>query len=181
MSRLHIPTSIEASPATAQPLLEAVRKQLGGVPNLFRLIASSPAALEGYLGLSGALGRGKLDARTRARLALVVAEENGCDYCLSAHTALGKLARLDDAEMTANRDAASSDPAAAAALRFAAQVVRQRGRVSDADLAAVRAAGHDDAAIVEIVLHVALNTLTNYVNTVAATEVDFPLVSHRPR
>ncbi len=181
MSRLHTPASIEASPAASQPLLEGVRKQLGGVPNMFRVIASSPAALEGYLGLGNALGRGKLDARTRARLALVVAEQNGCDYCLSAHTALGKLARLDDAEMAANRDAASSDPAAAAALRFAAQVVRQRGRVSDADLAAVRAAGHDDAAIVEIVLHVALNTLTNYVNTVAGTEVDFPLVSHRAR
>ena len=181
MSRLHTPASTEASPAASQPLLEGVRKQLGGVPNMFRVIASSPAALEGYLGLGNALGRGKLDARTRARLALVVAEQNGCDYCLSAHTALGKLARLDDAEMAANRDAASSDPAAAAALRFAAQVVRQRGRVSDADLAAVRAAGHDDAAIVEIVLHVALNTLTNYVNTVAGTEVDFPLVSHRAR
>ena len=181
MSRLHTPASIEASPAASQPLLEGVRKQLGGVPNMFRVIASSPAALEGYLGLGNALGRGKLDARTRARLALVVAEQNGCDYCLSAHTALGKLARLDDAEMAANRDAASSDPAAAAALRVAAQVVRQRGRVSDADLAAVRAAGHDDAAIVEIVLHVALNTLTNYVNTVAGTEVDFPLVSHRAR
>ena len=181
MSRLHTPASIEASPAASQPLLEGVRKQLGGVPNMFRVIASSPAALEGYLGLGNALGRGKLDARTRARLALVVAEQNGCDYCLSAHTALGKLARLDDAEMAASRDAASSDPAAAAALRFAAQVVRQRGRVSDADLAAVRAAGHDDAAIVEIVLHVALNTLTNYVNTVAGTEVDFPLVSHRAR
>lgn len=179
MSRLHTPATVEAAPAASQPLLQAVHKQLGSVPNLFRVVANSPAALEGYLGLSGALGKGTLDARTRARLAMVVAEVNGCDYCLSAHTYLGEhAAKLPAAELTANRQAESSDPRAAAALRFAAQVVRARGHVGDAELAAVKAAGYDDAQVIEIVLHVALNTLTNYVNTVAGTEIDFPRVTH---
>jgi uncharacterized peroxidase-related enzyme len=180
MSRINTPVSIEASPAAARPLLQAVEKQLGMVPNMFRLIGNSPAALEGYLGLMGALGKGTLDARTRARLSLVVAERNGCDYCLSAHTYLGKhAAKLDDAELSANRDGASSDAKAAAALRFAAAVVQARGHVGADEVKAVKAAGYDDAQIVEIILHVALNTLTNYVNTALGTEIDFPVVAAR--
>jgi uncharacterized peroxidase-related enzyme len=180
MSRLSIPPSIAASPEASRPMLEAVQKQLGVTPNLFRLVANSPSALEGYLGLNGALGKGAVDARTRERIALAVAEVNACTYCLSAHTYLGKnLAKLDDAEMAANRDGASSDPKAAAAVRFASKVTRERGHVSDADVQAVKAAGYDDAQVIEIVLLVALNTLTNYVNEVAKTEVDFPVVSPR--
>jgi uncharacterized peroxidase-related enzyme len=182
MSRIQTPASIEASPVAAQPLLEAVKKQLGIVPNLFRVVGNSPAALEGYLGLNGALGKGVLDARTRERIALAVAEINGCDYCLSAHTYLGKnIAKLDDAELAANREGGSSDAKANAALRFATKVVRERGHVSDADVRAVKEAGYDDAQVIEIVLHVALNTLTNYVNEVAKTEIDFPVVTHRAK
>jgi uncharacterized peroxidase-related enzyme len=178
MSRIPIPASIETSPAASQPLLEAVRKQLGSAPNLFRIVGNSPAGLEGYLGLNGALGKGRLDVRTRNRIALTVAEENGCAYCLSAHTYLGKnVARLDDAELDANRDARSSDAKAAVALHFARQLVRTRGHVSDEDVQAVKAAGYDDAQIVEIILHVALNTLTNYINTALATDIDFPEVA----
>jgi len=177
MSRIAIPASVEAAPSASQPFLEAVNKQLGSVPNLFRLVATSPASIEGYLGLFGALGKGKLPAPTRERIALAVAQINGCDYCLSAHTYLGKnLAKLDDAEITANRNGASNDPKADAAVKFAATVTRERGHVSDAALQSVRDAGYDDAQIIEIVLHVALNTLTNYVNEVAKTDVDFPVV-----
>jgi uncharacterized peroxidase-related enzyme len=180
MSRINTPASIEASPAAARPLLEAVKKQIGSVPNLFRVVANSPAALEGYLGLNNALSKGQLDAKTRERIAIAVAEANGCGYCLSAHTYLGKnVAKLDDAEITANRSGASNDLKANAAVRFAAKVVNARGHVSDADIAAVKAAGFDDAQVVEIVLHVALNTLTNYVNEVAKTEIDFPVVALR--
>jgi uncharacterized peroxidase-related enzyme len=178
MSRIHTPTSIEAAPAAAQPLLEAVKKQFGMVPNLFRVVANSPAALEGYLGLNGALAKGALDARTRQRIALAVAEVDGCDYCLSAHSYIGKnLAKLDDAEIEASRNGSSHDPKAAAAVRFAAKIARQRGHVSDADLAEARNAGFDDAQLIEIVAHVALNILTNYVNVVAGTEIDFPAVA----
>jgi len=180
MSRIAIPATIESAPAAAQPLLQAVNKQLGSVPNLFRLVATSPAALEGYLGMSGALSKGALPAPTRERIALAVAEINGCAYCLSAHTYLGKnLAKLDDAEIAANRSGASNDPKADAAVRFAARVAEQRGHVSAEDVLAVKAAGYSDAQIVEIVQHVALNTWTNYINEVAKTEIDFPVVALR--
>jgi uncharacterized peroxidase-related enzyme len=180
MTRINTIPTIDAAPAASQPLLQAVQKQLGSVPNLFRVIANSPAALEGYLNFNAALGKGVLDAKTRERIALAVAEINGCGYCLAAHTYLGRnVAKLDDAEITANRNGASNDPKADAAVRFAAAIVRERGHATDAEIAAVKAAGYDDAAIVEIVLHVALNTLTNYVNEVAKTVVDFPVVSAR--
>ena len=176
MSRIPTPATIEAAPASAQPQLEAVKKQLGVVPNLFRLVANSPAALEGYLSMSGALGKGALPAPTRERIALAVAQVNGCGYCLSAHSYLGKnLAKLSDAEIAANRHGGSLDPKADAAVRFAVKVTRERGHVSDADVQAVRVAGYDDAQIVEIVQHVALNTWTNYINEVAQTEIDFPV------
>jgi len=180
MSRLAIPATIEASPTLSQPLLEGAKRQLGVIPNLFRLLGTSPAALDGYLALGGALAKGSLDARTRERLAIVIAEQNGCGYCLAAHTYLGKnAAKLDDAELEAARDARSSDPKVAAALRFAKAVVRERGHVPASALAEVQDAGWSDAQIVEIVMHVALNVLTNYVNSVAETEVDFPHLAPR--
>jgi len=180
MSRLHIPATIEASPESSRASLTAVGKQLGTVPNLFRLVGTSPAALKGYLGLSGALAAATLDSRTQERISLVVAEINGCSYCLSAHTYLGRnVAKLDDAEITANRNGASNDPKADAAVRFAATIVNRRGHVTEAELAAVRLAGYSDAEVVEIVLSVALNTFTNYINEVADTEIDFPVVTPR--
>lgn len=180
MSRIPFPTSIETAPVASQPLLEGVKKMLGVVPNLFRLVAKSPAALEGYLSLMGALNKGSLPAPTRERIALAVAEINGCSYCLSAHTYLGKnVAKLDDAEITANRSGVSNDPKADAAVRFAAKVTLNRGQVSPSDIQAVKLAGYDDAQLIEIVQHVALNTWTNYINLVADTEVDFPVIAPR--
>ena len=177
MSRIPTPATIEAAPSDSQPMLQAVKRQLGIVPNLFRLVSTSPAALEGYLGLSGALGKGELPAATRERIALAVAEINGCGYCLSAHTYLGKnVAKLDDAEIAANRQGGSNDRKADAAVRFAANVMRERGHVREEDVKAVKDAGYSDAQIIEIVLHVALNTWTNYINEVAKTDIDFPAV-----
>ncbi|WP_246696230.1 carboxymuconolactone decarboxylase family protein [Mesorhizobium sp. SARCC-RB16n] len=144
------------------------------------MVANSPAALEGYLGMMGALAKGRLPAPARERIALAIAEINSCSYCLSAHTYLGKnLARLDDTEMLANRHGGSTDPKAAAAVRFGARVAQSRGHVAQEDLAAVRLAGYDDGEIIEIVQHVALNVWTNYINEVAQTEIDFPVVSAR--
>ncbi|SMG01735.1 carboxymuconolactone decarboxylase family protein [Burkholderia singularis] len=179
-SRISTPATVADAPVASHGLLEAVNKQLGVVPNLFRMVGNSPAALEGYLSLMGTLGKGELSGQTRERIALAVAEINGCDYCLSAHTYLGKnVAKLDDAEITANRNGGSNDPKAAAAVLFAMKVADARGRVSDADLKAVKSAGYSDAAVVEIVLNVALNIWTNYINTVAGTEIDFPVVHAR--
>lgn len=180
MSRLPTPATVADAPEASRPLLEAVAKQLGSVPNMFRSIALSPQALQGYLGLSSALGKGALPAATRERIAIAVAEVNGCSYCLSAHSYLGRnLAKLDDAEIATNRSGTSNDPKADAAVRFAVRVVTDRGHVSDADFAAVKLAGYTDAQIIEIVQHVALNSWTNFFNEVFKTEIDFPVVEAR--
>lgn len=177
MSHLSIPPSIADAPAASQPLLEEVKKMFGVAPNLFRLVATSPAALEGYLGLLSALGKGALPIQTRQRVAIAVAAVNGCAYCLSAHTYLGGLlAKLDDAEMTANRGGRSNELKADVAVRFAVKVVKERGHLDVSELEALRSAGYDQQQIVELVLHVALNTWTNYINVLAATEIDFPVV-----
>lgn len=175
MSRLATHPSIAASPEAARPLLQGVEKQLGSVPNLFRTVASSPAALEAYLAFGAAIGKGKLDARTRERIALAVADINGCQYCLSAHSYIAaNLVKLESSEIAAARAGRSTDPKADAALRFAAAVIRAKGHVANTDLAAARLAGLDDGMIVEVVAHVAYNTFSNYVNEVARTQVDFP-------
>lgn len=175
MSRLSIP-SLDNAPQASRATLEAVHKQLGVVPNLFRLIGISPVALSAFAGFQGALSK-TLDVKTRERIALAVAQVNGCDYCLSAHTYLGlNLARLSAEEIALNREGASGDARANAAVRFAAKVANARGHVSDADIAAVRDAGFTDAQIVEIVALVAENSFTNYLNEVARTDIDFPVV-----
>jgi len=180
MSRIATPATIESAPAASQPLLLAVKAQLGSVPNLVRMVATSPAALEGYLGMFGALGKGALAAATRERIALAVAQINGCGYCLAAHSYLGRhVAKLDEAELDANRRGGSNDARADAAVRFAARVAQERGHVAAADLQAVRAAGYSDAEVIEIVQHVALNVWTNYINEVAQTDLDFPAVDLR--
>lgn len=180
MSRIPTPATIAEAPAASQSLLEGVKKKFGMVPNIFKLISNSPTALKGHLDLADTLGKGALPPQTRERIALAVAEINGCEYCLSAHTYTGKnLAKLDDAEITANRSGRSNDLKADAAVSFAALVARSRGQVSEADIAAVKAAGYDDGQLLEIVQHVALNTWTNYVNEVFKTEIDFPRVNLR--
>lgn len=176
MSRIPIPTRDEA-PEASQPILDAVHAQLGVVPNLYRLIAKSPAVLNGFMAFSGALKKA-LDVKTRERIALAVAQVDSCIYCLSAHTYLGlNLARLSPEEIARNREGGSSEPKADVAVRFAARVAQERGHVSDADLAEVRLAGFTDAQIVEIVAIVTENIFTNFLNEVALTDIDFPVVS----
>jgi len=143
--------------------------------NFLHLLANSPAALNGYLACAGALCQGQLTPRQRELLALAIAEINGARYCLSAHYALARKLGLDDNEIRAARRAASADPQTHAMLRFAQAVVLQRGELSDADFQSLRQAGFTDALIAEIVSHIALNIFTNYFNSVARTDIDFPV------
>lgn len=181
MSRIPTPATVADSPAKSQPALQGVEKMLGSVPNLFRLIGNSPASLEGYLGLNGAMSHGALPAATRERIALAIANVNRCVYCNSAHTYLGKnVAKLSEEELVANRRGQSTDAKADAAVRFAVSVAEKRGQVSTEELSSLQQAGYSDGEAVEIVVLVALNTLTNYVNEVFQTEVDFPRVELEP-
>lgn len=160
----------------AKTLLDAVQSGLGMVPNFIRVLANSPAALTAFLGLHGISGAGALDEKTRERIALAVAEQNACQYCVSAHTAIGRKVGLDNAEMLANRAGRSSEAKAEAALVFARALVEHTGDVSRAEVDAVRAAGHSDAEIIEIITHVAMNIFTNLLGKATQVEIDFPKV-----
>lgn len=168
-----------AASGRAKELLDAVRGKLGMVPNVMRTMANQPAVLDAYLKFGEALSQGSFDIRMREAIALAVAGANACDYCASAHSAISRGLKVDPAEIDSRLVGRSSDPSLAAALAFSRAVVEKRGEISEDDLAAVRSAGHDDAAIVEIVANVALNTLTNYLNHIARTEIDFPAVAVR--
>jgi uncharacterized peroxidase-related enzyme len=166
--------------ARIPPLAPEAVSHLGTVPNLIRVLAHSRAALQGYRALDRALNATTLSAQTRARIAVAIAELNGADYCLSEHVHRARtVAKLDDAEITANRNGASNDPTADAAVRLAVALARQRGAVSDAEFAAFKAAGYGDAAAIEIAALVALNTLTNTVSKLARPDIDFPPVTTR--
>jgi uncharacterized peroxidase-related enzyme len=155
-------------------LFETVNKKMGMVPNILRTLGHSPAALEAYLGFSGALAGGVLSPQLREQVALAVGELNRCDYCISAHSAIGKTAGLSEAQMLDARQGKASDEKAAAALQLARRIVETRGFVSDGDIKAARDGGLVDAEVVEIVANVVLNVFTNYFNHVAETEIDFP-------
>ena len=160
----------------AKQLLDAVQAKLGITPNLMKTLAAAPAALEAYLNFGNALGTGALSAKFREQIAIAVAQANSCEYCLSAHSAIGKMVGLTPEEIAASREAHAQDTKRDVGLRFAQSIVVQRGEVSDAVLASVRQAGYTDGEITEIVANVAVNIFTNYFNHVAQTEVDFPRV-----
>lgn len=170
------PLSDDQVPAAARPVLERTRSAVGRVPNLHRTLAHAPAALRAYHETASALAGGVLAPRLREQIAVAAAATNGCAYCASAHTAIGKGLGLEAAELSRNLTGTSSDPRAAAALDFVRALIDTRGAVDDEQLAAVRDAGFSDAEIVEIVAHVGLNAFTNTFNVLARTEIDFPRV-----
>lgn len=169
--------SREQASAPVAATFDAVKGKIGMVPNLFATLANAPVVLNAYLALSETLSGGRLTAAQREVVALAIGQANQCQYCLSAHVMIGKSVGLSDAAIAAARRGTAEDAQTAAIAALAVKIVAQRGVVSDADLAAARAAGVDDGLVVEIVAHVALNTLTNYTNHIAATQVDFPVVA----
>lgn len=175
MQRIQAVNPAEAT-GNAKQLLDVVKGQFGMVPNLMKTLATGPAALEAYLNFATALSKGLLNPGFREQIALTVAQANACEYCLSAHSAIGEKVGLKSEEIYGSREAHAQDTKRDAGLQFAQALVVQRGQVSDQTLARVRAAGYSDGEIAEIVSHVALNIFTNYFNHVAQTEVDFPKV-----
>lgn len=176
MSRIQ-PVNPETATGRAAELLGAVKSNMGIVPNLTKVMAAEPAVLDAFLGLGAALSQGSFDAKTREAIALAVAGANQCDYCASAHSAISASLKVDQAEINARLQGESTDPKLQALLTFAVQIVEKRGLVTDADIAAVRAAGYDDGAVAEVTAQVAANIFTNYINHVAQTDIDFPVVS----
>ena len=175
MSRINLVTDAQAN-EEQQALYAAIQSQLGMVPNFLKVFANSPAALRAFLGLHGIAGEGSLDAQTRERIALGLAEQNACEYCVSAHTAIGRKAGLSNTEIEANRAGSSEDAKAAVAVKFARSLAEHNGDVTTAELLEVRNSGYDEAEIVEIITHVGMNVLTNILGKASRVEIDFPKV-----
>ncbi|MDZ4829354.1 MAG: carboxymuconolactone decarboxylase family protein [Phycisphaerae bacterium] len=175
MARLPI-QNVESATGSNKDIFTALQKGLGMVPNMTKVMANSPAVLQAFAQFNGAMGTAKLAAPIREQIALLTAETNGCSYCLSAHSALGKMVGLNQAQMDGARHNESTDPRTSAALKFAAAVIEHRGGVSDNEIKTVRAAGFSDAEIAEIVGAVALNVFTNFFNKAFDVDVDFPRV-----
>ena len=166
--------------AEAKALLDGVEAQFGMVPNILATFAQSPKVLDGFLAFSARLGQGSLPARLREQIALTVAGVNGCDYCASVHSALGKGAGIGEDELARNLRGQAEDDKTQVALDFVRKVVDQRGQVADADVSVLRGAGFSDGEIVEIVTHIGVNIFTNYFNHIVGTDIDFPLVDTAP-
>ena len=160
-------------------LLEAIQNQLGMVPNFLRVFAHSPDALKAFLGLHHIANHGSLDAATRERIALALAQQNECEYCLSAHTAIGRKAGLNSAEIEANRTGTSQDAKATVAIKFARALVEHKGEITNAELQSMRDAGFSEADIVEVITHVGMNILTNILGKASRVDIDFPKVALR--
>lgn len=175
MSRITLIDKHNAN-AEQQVLLDAIEGQLGMVPNFLKVFANSPVALRAFLGLYGVAGEGSLDHPTRERIALALAQQNGCQYCVSAHTAIGRKSGLSSDEIAAARMGGSADAQAAVAVKFAASLMENRGDITSIELAELRNAGFADAEIVEIITHVGLNFLTNILGKASKVEIDFPQV-----
>jgi uncharacterized peroxidase-related enzyme len=180
MSTARVPLLTPANaPAASARLLTQIEAAMGAQPAMFRAVANSPAALASMWGSFGALGGGPLGAKLGEQIAVAVAQANRCEYCLAAHTLLGQKAGLTAEQLGHAQAGESADPRTQAALRFALALVQERGRVGAEQVQALRAAGFDDAGVVEVVAHVALNLFTNYVNNALAVPVDFPAVPLR--
>lgn len=179
MSRVQLINSADSTP-NRQFLLDQIHKVFGATPNMFKAVANSPAALKSMWGSFGALGAGVLGAKLGEQIAVAIADRNRCEYCLAAHTVLGKSAGVSDEAMSAAQFGQSSDQKTAAALKFALSVVSNRAQISNGDIDELRAVGFDDEHIVEILAHVALNIFTNYVNVAFDVPVDFPKVALSP-
>lgn len=176
MTRLPL-VNPQTATGTNKQIFDGLQKALGTVPNMMRTMANSPAVLNAYAQFSGALNHASLPGKTRELIALVVAETNGCDYCLSAHHALGRMAGLTAEQMTAAREGQSEDRKTLAALRLAQAVVGARGGVNAAEIEAAKLGGLTDGEVAEVIAVVALNIFTNYINRALDVEVDFPRVA----
>ena len=157
-------------------LFTAITEQLGTVPNFLKVFAHSPTALRAFLGLHNIANEGSLDTLTKERIALALAEKNACQYCLSAHTAIGGKAGLSKEEIAANRLGTSNDNKAAAAVKFSISLAEHQGDITNTELLEIRNAGYTEADIVEIITHVGMNILTNILGKASRVDIDFPHV-----
>lgn len=166
---------VEKAKSDVKQIYATIEKHMGGkVPNIFQHMGNSAPVLKGYFGLSDAINLTSLSPQLREQIALVIAQANQCNYCLSAHTTISKSIGLPQQQIMQARKGDATDPKTQAILRFVKLVVEKRSHVSDQEVAALKAAGVSDAELVEIIMVININMFTNYFNNIIGTEVDFP-------
>jgi len=178
MSRVNIFT--ENLPEASQPILAQIKEVFGTTPNMFKVVANSPAALESMWGSFGALGGGVLGPKLGEQIAVAIANRNLCEYCLAAHTVLGKNAGVSEKDISEAQVGRSTDAKTAAALSFVLKVVSDRAQITADNVRALHDVGFTDGEVVEIMAHIALNLFTNYINVALEVPVDFPAVALLP-
>lgn len=169
--------SDEAARPDVANLFNKARAAMGKVPNLFRVMAQAPVVLDVFWNAKGALGGGVLPASAQEQIAVAIAAANGCDYCLAAHTGGARAKGVSAQDAADAQSGRASDPHVAAILTLALAVNADHGRAGAAALEQARAAGLSDAEILETVAHVAVNILTNSINNIVDTTLDFPRVA----
>lgn len=173
MSRLTVVKPDQATGQTKE-LYDAIKRAVGGVPNIYQGVGNSAVALEGLLHIGAVLGKSQLTAAEIEAVKLVVSEAYACTYCLAAHTLLGKKAGLTEEQTISVRRGALQQPKLGALIKFVNTALQPTGRISDEDLRAVKAAGYNDAQITEALLAIAQTVFTNLFNRVHQTALDFP-------
>jgi uncharacterized peroxidase-related enzyme len=179
MSRINVPTREEVSP-TNQAMFDQLQKGLGKVPNLYATLAHSEYALGSYLTLQNA--QSSISGKAREVINLVVSQVNECEYCLAAHTVIGKMTGFTDEQVIEIRGGtASFDPKLDALARLARSIAIRRGKIDDALLEAFFAAGWDKGNLVDAIVTIGDKTITNYLHAVTQVPVDFPAAPALPR
>ncbi len=173
MKNFKAPTREEVSPASQQ-IFDNLEKQIGMVPNLFATIGYSSNALSSYLTFQGAQAQGTFNAKEREAVFLAVSEVNGCQYCLAAHTALGKMNGFSEEETIALRAGDIEDKKLNVIVNLAAEITKSHGRPSSERLNEFFDLGYDEAALIDLIALVADKTLANYVHNVTQVDIDFP-------
>jgi uncharacterized peroxidase-related enzyme len=165
--------TVATAPEGARPALGQVQSALGFVPNLYGTFAGSPEVLQGYLGLSATLDRGTLTASERELLHIAISTENSCEYCVAAHSTLAGMKRIDPETVEAVRTGrVLRDSKLNALIGLTREAIRQRGAVSDATVTQFLEAGYTRAQLLEVIGHIGLKTIANYINNLAHTPLD---------
>lgn len=170
------PMDKEEAPAPVKEIYQNIEKKLGRIPNIFLNMGNSAAVLQGYFGLSDAAEKTSLSPQLREQIALVVSQANDCNYCLSAHTAIGKAAGLNEDHILKARKGESADPKTQAILRFAQKIVEKKGHLSNFEMSQLTNAGVNETELVEIIMIVSFTIFTNYFNHITDPHIDFPIV-----
>jgi uncharacterized peroxidase-related enzyme len=167
---------LESASESAKLTMEMVGKKLGRVPNMYQVMANSPAVLEAYVKFNGALSTGTLGNKMSELIALATAEKNKCSYCLSAHSFFGVKIGLSQDQMSEGRAFRSQDVKMYQGLQFVKKMLENPKSISSDDIEPLRNIGYSDGDILEIVAHVIRNIFTNYINIISETEVDWPII-----